>query len=68
MYIYIMSQIFKTNIPNDLFFLFLKENSNVCSKYYEFNKYYFKKSVLNKTLHKFLDSIGDYYYFSKKNI
>jgi hypothetical protein len=61
-----MSQIFKSQIPNELLFDYLDLNSNKNKSYYEFNNYNFKKSLINKSIENFLNNIEKYYYNSKK--
>ena len=60
------AQIFKKNIPNDLFFNLLNDICVKTEKYYVFNKNSYKKGVYNETLQKFLNDCSPYYHISKR--
>lgn len=60
------TQIFKNQIPNDLFFELL---NNIClknEKHYTFNIEAFKKGVYSEAIPKFLTNSVPYYHLSKR--
>ena len=61
-----VNQIFKKKIPLEIIEEFIKENSILEKSKYMFNKYCFKKSMLEKKIHIFLECIKPYYHLSKK--
>jgi len=62
----ITSQIFKNQIPNELFYAFLDKNCSKSDKYYTFNNDSFKKGLYNNSINDFLESCKSYYYISKR--
>ena len=60
------TQIFKKVIPLDIIEEFIKENCIVEKNEYIFNKYCFKKALLNDKINIFLKTIIPYYHESKK--
>ena len=60
------SQIFKTNVPNELFFNLLDSICMKNDKHYTFNANAFKKGVFNNKIQEFLNSCVPYYHVSKQ--
>jgi hypothetical protein len=60
------SQIFKNNIPNDLFFDFLEKVCQKNEKYYMFNNDSYKKGIYTHDIPEFLEKCKPYYYISKR--
>jgi len=60
------SQIFKKQIPNELFFSFLEKICPKNDKYYTFNNDSYKKGLYNNELTSFLEVCKPYYYLSKR--
>lgn len=61
-----VNQIFKKKIPLERISDFIKDVSIFEKGIYIFNKYCFKKSILNNKINDFLNSIKEYYHVSKK--
>jgi hypothetical protein len=60
------SQIFKNNIPNEMFFELL---DSICVKYEKFyilNNDSFKKGIFKNSIHHFLEKCTPYYHLSKR--
>lgn len=60
------SQLFKKNIPSNLFFNFLNNNCLKNDKHYIFNKNSYKKGLFNETITKFIQDCKPYYHISKQ--
>jgi len=60
------TQIFKKNIPNDLFFGMLDSICLKNEKHYILNIESFKKGVFKEIIQKFLVICNDYYHISKR--
>jgi hypothetical protein len=60
------NQIFKTLVPPEVLWDFLKENTEKSDDYLIFNKSLYKKAVFRNTLTPFLKQIEPYYHASKK--
>tara|TARA_Y100000816_G_C26090834_1_gene576429 strand:+ start:1283 stop:1621 length:339 start_codon:yes stop_codon:yes gene_type:complete len=60
------SQIFRENLPKDILFDFLKENSSEKINYYFFTKTHFKAAQFQKLVAPFLEKIKPYYFSSKQ--
>ena len=60
------NQIFKTLIPSEIFWDFLKENADKKDDYFIFNKSLYKKAGFRHTLLPFLTQLEPYYHESKK--
>jgi hypothetical protein len=60
------SQIFKNEIPNELFFSFLEKICAKNEKYYVFNNDSYKKGIYNNEIPSFLEVCKPYYYISKR--
>lgn len=60
------NQIFKKNVPNELFFNMLNSTCMKNEKHYTFNINAFKKGVFNETIAVFLKECIPYYHISKR--
>ena len=60
------NQLFKTEIPKDIFLDFIKKYGNKHKDYYLFSKASFKKARLEKTIESFCLLLKKYYYPSKQ--
>ena len=60
------SQLFKSNVPNSVFFEFLHKNCNIEGEMYLFNNEAYKRAVLNGSIEIFKQEIVEYYHKSKK--
>jgi hypothetical protein len=60
------NQIFKKNVPNDLFFQLLDEICIKNEKFYIFNNDSYKKGVFNQSINNFLESCKPCYHISKQ--
>ena len=60
------SQLFKNNVPVELFSTLLKANCSKHTNYYLFNNASFKKGILNETIEAFINNIKEYYHQSKQ--
>jgi hypothetical protein len=60
------SQIFKKNVPNELFFNLLDSVCMKNEKHYTFNINAFKKGVFSNKIQDFLNECGSYYHVSKQ--
>ena len=63
---YMSTQIFKKQIPNDFLLELLHKVCLKTSKYYLFNNLSFKKGLVNNLFIDFLEKIKPYYYLSKQ--
>lgn len=63
------SQIFKTNVPNELFFSFMEtiKSNNDDTNMIVINNDSYKRSTLKDELKDFLDSILEHYHLSKQH-
>jgi hypothetical protein len=61
-----ISQLFKTHIPNNILFKILEENAVKDDKCYIVNYNMFKKSMYNESMLKFIEECRPYYFFSKQ--
>lgn len=60
------TQIFKNNVPNEIFFSLL---DNICmknEKHYTFNVEAYKKGIFKELIPKFIEECKPYYHLSKK--
>ena len=60
------SQLFKKNVPIDLFILLIETNCTKLNNYHLFNNASFKKGMLNGTIEAFINDIKEYYHLSKQ--
>ena len=60
------SQIFKTQIPNDIFINFLEEIALKNNNKYIINTICYKKGIYNGSIEKFIELCKPYYYLSKR--
>jgi hypothetical protein len=60
------TQIFKTIIPSEILWDYLKENAEKNDDNFIFNKSLYKKSIFHNTVVSFLNKIEPYYHTSKK--
>jgi hypothetical protein len=60
------SQIFKKNVPNELFFTLLDSICLKNEKHYTLNTNTFKKGIFNNEIQDFLNECVQYYHVSKK--
>lgn len=60
------SQIFKKNVPNELFFTLLDSICLKNEKHYTLNTNTFKKGLFNNQIQEFLNECFQYYHVSKK--
>jgi hypothetical protein len=60
------SQLFKMNVPIDLFTSFLGLNCIRHNNYYLFNNASFKKGLLNESIEAFVVNIKEFYHLSKQ--
>jgi hypothetical protein len=60
------SQIFKTQIPNEIFINFLEEIALKNSNKYIINTIQYKKGMYNGIVEKFIETCKPYYYLSKR--
>lgn len=60
------SQLFKTQIPNQLLFNLLEENALKTDKCYIVNNNIYKKGVFNESITKFIAECRPYYFLSKR--
>ena len=63
---FIHNQLFKTEIPKDIFLDFIKKYGNKYKDYYLFSKASFKKARLEKAIEPFCLLLKKYYYKSKQ--
>lgn len=63
------SQIFKTDVPNELFFSFMDKikSNDDDTNMIVINNAAYKRSTLKNELKEFLDDIHDYYHISKRH-
>jgi hypothetical protein len=61
-----VSQIFKTQIPNQLMINLLEENAVKTDKGYVVNNNVYKKGVFNESIPKFITECRQYYFLSKR--
>jgi hypothetical protein len=61
-----ISQIFKTQIPNELLNNLLEENALKSDKCYIVNNSCYKKGVYNESIPKFIEECRQYYFLSKR--
>ena len=64
--IYMKNQTFKTPVPDDILWGFLKKNAEDHDSYYLFSKALYKKAVLQNLIQPLLIIIEPYYFMSKK--
>ena len=60
------TQIFKNQIPNNIFFDLLDKICLKNEKHYTFNIYSFKKGIYSQDIQKFIDLCVPYYHISKR--
>ena len=60
------SQIFKTQIPNQLLINLLEENAVKSDKCYVINNNVYKKGIFNESIPKFITECRQYYLLSKR--
>ena len=60
------SQIFKTQIPNQLLINLLEENAVKSEKCYVVNNNVYKKGIFNESIPKFITECRQYYFLSKR--
>ena len=60
------TQIFKKNIPNELFFTLLDTICTKNEKHYTFNMDSFKKGIFKESISKFIEDCKPYYHLSKR--
>jgi hypothetical protein len=60
------SQIFKTQIPNQLLINLLEENAVKSDKCYVVNNNVYKKGIFNESIQKFITECRQYYFLSKR--
>jgi hypothetical protein len=60
------SQIFKTQIPNQLLINLLEENAVKSDKCYVINNNVYKKGIFNESIPKFITECRQYYFLSKR--
>ena len=60
------SQIFKNSMPTEILFTLLESIAMKTDKRYIFNKYSYKKGLLNNKFTQFLEECKPYYYSSKQ--
>lgn len=60
------TQIFKNEIPSNIFFELLNKICIKTEKYYLFNNNSFKKGIFNGEIQKFIDFCVPYYHISKR--
>jgi len=60
------SQIFKTQIPNQLLINLLEENAVKSDKCYVVNNNVYKKGIFNESIPKFITEGRQYYFLSKR--
>lgn len=60
------SQIFKTQIPNQLLVNLLEENAVKSDKCYVVNNNVYKKGIFNESIPKFITECRQYYFLSKR--
>jgi hypothetical protein len=60
------SQIFKTQIPNQLLINLLEENAVKSEKCYVVNNNVYKKGIFNESIPKFIAECRQYYFLSKR--
>jgi hypothetical protein len=60
------SQLFKNNIPTELFITLLETNCTKHTNYYLFNNASFKRGILNESIEAFINNIKEYYHQSKQ--
>jgi hypothetical protein len=60
------SQIFKTQIPNQLLINLLEENAVKSEKCYVVNNNVYKKGIFNDSIPKFITECRQYYFLSKR--
>jgi len=60
------SQIFKTQIPNQLLINLLEENAVKSDKCYVVNNNVYKKGIFNESIPKFIAECRQYYFLSKR--
>ena len=60
------SQIFKTQIPNQLLLNLLEENAVKSDKCYVVNNNVYKKGIFNESISKFITECRQYYFLSKR--
>jgi hypothetical protein len=60
------SQIFKTQIPNQLLLNLLEENAVKSDKCYVVNNNVYKKGIFNESIPKFITECRQYYFLSKR--
>jgi len=60
------SQIFKTQIPNQLLINLLEENAVKSDKCYVVNNNVYKKGIFNESIPKFITECRQYYFLSKR--
>lgn len=60
------TQIFKTIIPSEILWDFLKDNAEKSDDNFMFNKSLYKKTLFRNTLVPFLNKVEPYYHNSKK--
>ena len=60
------AQIFKKNIPTELFFSLLDNTSSKNEKHYVFNHASYKKGIFNELINPFILECKPYYHLSKQ--
>ena len=60
------NQTFKTPVPVDILWGFLKENTQEHDTYYLFSKALYKKAVFNNSIQPLMNLIEPHYFLSKK--
>ena len=60
------NQVFKTIVPYDIIERFIKEICIIENNKYVFNRYCFKRGIIENTIEKFFETIEKYYHNSKK--
>ena len=60
------NQVFKNIVPYDIIEIFIKKICVLENNKYVFNRYCFKKGIIEKTIEEFFESIKKYYHKSKQ--
>ena len=60
------NQNFKTNIPMNILWDYLRDNFIDTDTHFIINKFLYKKTEYNNSINIFIDSLKDYYYESKR--
>jgi hypothetical protein len=60
------TQIFKQNVPNEIFLELLDSICSKNEKYYVFNNNSFKKGIYTEVIQKFIETCNPYYHIAKR--